>query len=61
MIQIAQSRTIRRWSGSKLANGKLLIYICKENTMLVEYEWTEKVQAEVKIVVAGHTWLGLSG
>lgn len=29
--------------------------------MLVEYEWTEKVQAEVKIVVAGNTWLGLSG
>jgi hypothetical protein len=41
MIQIAKPSTIRRWSESKLANGKPLVRILKDNTHLVDVEWTE--------------------
>jgi len=38
MIQIAKPWTIRRWSESKLANGKPLVRIPKENAPLVDLE-----------------------
>jgi SNF2 family DNA or RNA helicase len=41
MILIAKPWTITRWSESKLANGKPLVQIRKENTHLVDLEWTE--------------------
>jgi len=41
MIQIAKPWTIRRWSESKLANGKPLVRILKENAHLIDLEWTE--------------------
>ena len=40
MIQIAKPWTIRRWSESKLAIGKPLVRIAKENAHLVDLEWT---------------------
>jgi hypothetical protein len=41
IIKIAKPWTIRRWSESKLANGKPLIRIPKNNSHLVHLEWTE--------------------
>jgi hypothetical protein len=38
MIQIGKSWTIRRWSGSKLANGKPLVRIPRENAHHVDLE-----------------------
>jgi hypothetical protein len=40
-IQIAKPWTIRRWSESKVANGKPLLRIPNENAHLVDLEWTE--------------------
>ena len=40
MIQITKRWTIRRWSELKLANGKPLVRIPKENAHLVDLEWT---------------------
>jgi len=51
MIQIAKPWTIRRCSESKLANGKPLVGIPKENTHLVDLEWTEEEQASLKTLV----------
>jgi hypothetical protein len=45
MIPIAKPRTIRRWSESKLANGKPLVRISKENAHLVDLEWIPDEQA----------------
>jgi hypothetical protein len=51
MIQTAKPWTIRRWSESKLTNGKPLVRILKENAHVVDLEWTEEEQAKLKTVV----------
>jgi len=61
MIQIAKPWTIRRWSESKLANGKPLVQIPKENAHLVDLEWTEDEQAELKTLIDRYTSRGASG
>jgi hypothetical protein len=61
MIQIAKPWTIRRWSESKLANGKPLVRISKENAHLVDLEWTEDKQAKLNTVVERYTSRGTSG
>jgi len=61
MIQIAKPWTIRRWSESKLANGKPLVRIPKENAHLVDLEWTEEEQAKLKTLVERFTSQGASG
>jgi hypothetical protein len=61
IIQIAKPWTIRRWSESKLANGKPLVPILMENAHLVDLEWTEDEQAELKSLVEGYTSRGASG
>jgi hypothetical protein len=61
MIQIAKPWTIRRWSESKLANGKPLVRIPKENAHLVDLEWTEDEQAKLKSLVERYTSRGASG
>jgi hypothetical protein len=48
MMQIAKPWTIRRWSESKLANGKPLVRILNEIAHLVDLEWTEVAQAKLK-------------
>jgi len=50
-IQIGMTWIIRRWSESKLANGKPLVRIPKENANLIELEWTEKEQAQLNTLV----------
>ena len=45
MIQIAKPWIIRRWSESKLGNGKPLVRISKENAHLVDLEWNDDEQA----------------
>ena len=61
MIQIAKPWTIRRWSASKLANGKPLVRIPKENAHLVDLEWNEEEQAQLKTLVDRYTSQGASG
>jgi hypothetical protein len=61
MIQIAKPWRIRRWSESKLANGKPLVQIPKENAHLVDLEWTEEEQATLKTHVKRYTSRGASG
>jgi hypothetical protein len=61
MIQIAMPWTISRWSESKLVNGKPLVRIRKENAPLVDLEWTEKEQAQLKTLVNRYTSWGASG
>ena len=51
MIQIAKPWTIRRWSESKLANGKPLLRIPKEKAHLIDLEWTEEEQAHLMTLV----------
>jgi hypothetical protein len=51
MIQILTPWTIRRWSESKLANGKPLVQILMENAHLVELEWTEDDPAKLKALM----------
>ena len=48
MIQIAKLRRIRRWSKSKLANGKPRIWLPKEDAILIDLELTENEQAILK-------------
>jgi hypothetical protein len=55
MIQIAKPWTIRRWSESKFALGKPLVWIPKENAHLVDLEWTEEEQAKLKTLVERYT------
>jgi len=61
MIQIAKPWTIRRWSESKLANGKPLVRMPKENAHLIDLKWTEDEQAKLKTLVERHTSRGASG
>jgi len=61
MIQIAKPWTMRRWSESKLANGKPLVRIPKENAHLVDLEWTEDEQAKLKTLGERYTSRGASG
>jgi hypothetical protein len=42
MIQIAKPWMIRRWSEWRLANGKPLFQIPKENLHLIDLQWTER-------------------
>jgi len=51
MIQIAKPWTIRRWPESKLAKGKHLVRIPKENAHLVDLEWTVEEEAKLKTLV----------
>jgi hypothetical protein len=51
MIQIVTPEMIRRWSESKLANGKPLVQILKENAHLIELEWTEDDPAKLKALM----------
>jgi len=41
MIYIANPCMIRRWSKSKLLDGKLLIQMPKDNAHLIDLEFTE--------------------
>jgi len=61
MIQIAKPCTIRRWSESQLPNGKALVQIPEENAHLVDLEWNEDEQAQVKTLVERYTLWGASG
>jgi len=61
MIQIATAWTMRRWSESKLANGKPLVRIPKENAHLVDLEWTGDEQAKLNTLVEIFTSWGTSG
>jgi len=61
MIQIAKPWTIRGCSESKLANGKPLVRIPKENANLVDLDWTEEKQAKVRTSVEWYTLQGASG
>jgi len=61
MIQIAKPWTIRGWPETKLANGKPLVQIPKENAELIDLEWTEEEQAHLKTLVERYTLRGASG
>jgi len=61
MIQIAKPSMIRRWSESKLANGKQLVRIPKENAHLIDLECTEDEQAKLKTLVERYTSRGALG
>jgi len=60
VIKIAKPWTIRRWSESKLANQEPLVPIPKENAHLVDVEWTEEEQAQLKTLVERYTSQGAS-
>ena len=51
MIQIASPWMIRRWSESKLANGKPRVRIPMEKAHLIDLEWTEEEQDHLKTLV----------
>ena len=51
VIQIAKPWMIRRWSESKLANGKPLVWIPTEDAHLIDLEWTQEEQAHLKTLV----------
>jgi len=61
MIQIAEPWMIRQSSESKLANGKPLIRIPKDNAHLIDLKWTEEEQAQLKTLVEKYTSRGASG
>jgi len=61
MKQIAKPWMIRRWSESKLANGKPLLRIPQENAHLIGLEWTEEEQANLKTPVKMSTSSCASG
>ena len=61
MIQIAKPWMIRRWSESKLGNGKPLVRIPKEYAHLIDLEWTEEEQAHLETQVERYTSEGTSG
>jgi hypothetical protein len=61
VIQIAKPWTIRWWSEMKLANGKSLVRILKKTAQLIDLEWTEDTQTELKAPVERYTASGTSG
>jgi len=61
MIQIATPWMIRRLSEWKLANGKPLVRVMKENAHLVDLECTEDKQAKLKTLLEIYTSWGASG
>jgi len=61
MIQIAKPWMTRRWSELKLANGKPLVRIPKENAHHVDLEWTEDEQAKPTTLVERFASRGNSG
>jgi hypothetical protein len=60
MIQIGKYWTIRRWPESRLANGKPLVQIQKQNAHLIDLERTEDEQAKLKTLVERYTSQGAS-
>ena len=58
MIQIPKRWMMRRRSELKLANGKPLARIPKENTHLIDLEWTEDEPANQKALVERYTSRG---
>jgi len=61
MVPIAKPWTIRRWSESKLANGKPLVRIPKESVHVIDLEWTEEERAHLNTLVERYTLRGASG
>jgi hypothetical protein len=61
MIQITKPRTIRWWSELKLANGKPLIWIWKQNTNLIDLRWNDEEQGHLKTLVERYTLRVASG
>jgi len=61
MIQIGMPWRIRRWSESKLGNGKPLVRISKENVHLIDPEWTEEDQEHLMTLVESYTSWDASG
>jgi hypothetical protein len=61
MIESAKPWTIRRWSESKLANGKPLVRIPTENAQRVDLERTEADQAKQMTLVERYISQGASG
>ena len=55
IIQIAKLWMIRQWLDSRLANGKPLVWIPKENAHLMHLEWTEDKHANLKALVESYT------
>ena len=60
MIQIAKPWIVRWWSELKLANGKPLVRIPKENAHLIDLKWTEEEQVHLKTLVERYTSWGAS-
>jgi hypothetical protein len=61
MNQIAQPWMIKRWSESKIANGKPLVQIAKANAHLMDLEWTEDTQAQLEALVERFSSCSSSG
>jgi len=55
MIQIAKDWTICRWSESTLANAKILVQMTKQNACLIDLDWTDDKQAQLKTLMKRHT------
>lgn len=60
MIHIAKPWAIRRWSEFNLVNGILYVQIPQENQHLVDLEWTQNQQAELKTFPHWYTVQGSS-
>jgi hypothetical protein len=60
MMQIAKPWSISRRLELKLANGKPLVHILKENSHLIHLEWNEDEQAKLKSLVERYTSQGAS-
>ena len=61
MIQIAMPWTSCWMSELKLANGKPLVRIPKENAHVIDLEWTEEEQAHLLTLVERYTSQGAYG
>jgi hypothetical protein len=61
MIQIANPWTIRRWSESKLANGKSRVLIAKDDAHRIHSECTEETQVHQKTLAERCSSQGASG
>jgi hypothetical protein len=60
MIHIAKPWTKRRWSESKLANEKPLVWIPRKYADLVDLACSEEDQAKLKILLVRYTSQGAS-